>query len=70
VVFELGYAGKDELRQMALRFFPDLGGPRLEAVLEHCTTRHLSPAEIQQILQEADDNNAALAGLERRLTES
>jgi mitochondrial chaperone BCS1 len=63
VDFELGNSGKEELRGMVLRFFPDAAGPELDEIVNRYREGALSPAQIQQLLQEEHAAPTALASL-------
>ena len=67
VAFELGNSGKSELRAMVLRFFPDAAITDLDTILESYKEGSFSPAQIQQILQDQLNAEAALAALQGRI---
>jgi mitochondrial chaperone BCS1 len=55
---------RPELRRMVVRFFPALAEqPELDAALLHYSDRSMSPAEVQQALQECYTPEAALSAL-------
>jgi ATP-dependent 26S proteasome regulatory subunit len=67
VAFELGNSGKSELRAMVLRFFPDASIRDLDATLANYEEGSLSPAQIQQILQDQPNTVEALKTLSVRI---
>ena len=67
VAFELSFAGREELRRMIERFFPDVDETKLCEVLALYEENTLTPAEVQQVLQEAKSGAEAIAAVEKRL---
>ncbi len=67
VAFELGNSGKSELRAMVLRFFPDASIRDLDDTLANYEEGSLSPAQIQQILQDQPNTDEALKTLSVRI---
>ncbi len=70
VAFELSFAGREELRRMVERFFPDVNEDNLCEVLALYDDETLTPAEVQQLLQDSADGAAGLTALRSRLTKS
>jgi mitochondrial chaperone BCS1 len=66
VVYELGKSGKDELRRMAERFFPE-ATPGLAELVAAYPEGSLSPAEIQQALQTSETWTEAATKLRDRM---
>ncbi len=67
VAYELGKAGKEELRQMIMRFFPEVDVAALDRTVAVYPDGALSPAEIQQVLQTSEVGGEALVKINERL---
>jgi mitochondrial chaperone BCS1 len=67
VAFELGAAGREELRRMIERFFPNVDEMELCGLLAEYEESSLTPAEVQQMLQDATDAPAGLKALAAKI---
>jgi hypothetical protein len=63
--FELRKANKPEVRRMVQRFFPDAPAHALEEALLNYEAESLSPADLQQLLQECHSANQAIEALKK-----
>jgi mitochondrial chaperone BCS1 len=67
VTFPLGKSKRAELRRMVQRFFPEVQMPALNAATAGYSEESLSPADVQQLLQECHSAEAALECLSSRV---
>ena len=67
VAFELGPAGRPELQRMVERFFPNVDETELCELLANYEENSLTPAEVQQVLQDAPNAGTGIARLRTKL---